>query len=203
MKRSTFLAAALATAALAGCAGMGMSTATGWETLIDGEQGLGNFNRIGDANWRPEQGAIVADQGKGGYLVSHKSYRDFQLRAEFWADTTTNSGVFLRATEPGKIAAASAYEVNIFDQRPDPSYGTGAIVNVAKVVPMPKAGGHWNIYEITARGSRLTVVLNGVRTVDVEDSKFPQGPIALQYGLGANDAPGGPIKFRKVLIRSL
>ena len=203
MKRSTFLAAALATAALAGCAGMGMSSNAGWETLIDGEQGLSNFNRIGDANWRPEQGAIVADQGKGGYLVSQKAYRDFQLRAEFWADTTTNSGVFLRATEPGKIAAASAYEVNIFDQRPDPTYGTGAIVNVAKVVPMPKAGGQWNVFEITARGSHLTVVLNGVRTVDVEDSKFPQGPIALQYGLGANDAPGGPIKFRKVQIRSL
>ena len=30
-----------------------------------------------------------------------------------------------------------------------------------------------------------------------------EGPIALQYGLGAKDAPGGPIKFRKVQIRSL
>ncbi|MDB5957927.1 DUF1080 domain-containing protein [Ramlibacter sp.] len=203
MKRSTFLAAALCAATLAGCAGMGMSGNAGWETLIDGEQGLANFDRIGEANWRAEQGAIVADRGAGGYLVSRKPYRDFQLRAEFWADATTNSGVFLRATEPAKIAAATAYEVNIFDQRPDPSYGTGAIVNVAKVVPMPKAGGQWNVYEITARGSHLTVVLNGVRTVDVEDSKFAQGPIALQYGLGANDRPGGPIKFRKVLIRSL
>jgi len=203
MKRSTFLAAVLSAAALAGCAGMGPSAGAGWETLIDGEQGLANFHPIGDANWRPEQGAVVADRGKGGYLVSHKAYRDFQLRVEFWADTTTNSGVFLRATNPAKIEAASSYEVNIFDQRPDPTYGTGAIVNVAKVVPMPKAGGQWNVYEITARGSRLTVVLNGVRTVDVDDSKFPQGPIALQYGLGANDAPGGPIKFRKVQIRSL
>ncbi len=203
MKRSTFLAAALSAAALAGCTGMGMSANAGWETLIDGEQGLANFNPIGDANWRPEKGAIVADGGKGGYLVSRKPYRDFELRAEFWADHTTNSGVFLRATNPAKIEAASSYEVNIFDQRPDPSYGTCAIVNVAKVVPMPKAGGQWNVYEITARGSHLTVVLNGVKTVDVEDTKFPQGPIALQYGLGAKDIQGGAIKFRKVQIRSL
>jgi hypothetical protein len=36
------------------------------------------------------------------------------------------------------------HEVNIFDRRPDPTYGTGAIVDVAKVSPMPKAGGQWN-----------------------------------------------------------
>jgi len=31
---------------------------------------LDNWNRIGDANWRAEDGAIVADKGKGGHLVS-------------------------------------------------------------------------------------------------------------------------------------
>ena len=70
---------------------------------------------MGDANWRAEDGAIVADKGKGG----------FQIRAEFWADHTTNSGIFIRCAEPDKITATNAYEVNIYDQRPDPSYGTG------------------------------------------------------------------------------
>ena len=175
----------------------------GWITLIDGATGLDNWNRIGDANWRAEDGAIVADKGKGGYLVSKNSYKDFQIRAEFWADHTTNSGIFIRCSDPQKVSATSAYEVNIFDQRPDPSYGTGAIVNVAKVSPMPKAGGKWNTYEITAKGPRLTVTLNGVRTVDVEDSKFASGPFALQYGSGPKDAPGGVIKWRKVQIKSL
>jgi hypothetical protein len=202
MERSTFLAAAVAAALLAGCAGMG-GPGAGWENLIDGEQGLTNFHPVGEANWRPEQGAIVADRGAGGFLVSNKPYRDFELRAEFWADHTTNSGIFLRATNPAKIEAVSSYEVNIFDQRPDPTYGTGAIVNVAKVVPMPKAGGHWNVYEITARGPHLTVMLNGVKTADVEDARFAAGPVALQYALGANNIPGGAIKFRKVQIRPL
>jgi len=175
----------------------------GWVTLIDGAKGLDNWNRVGDANWRAEDGAIVADKGKGGFLVSKSSYKDFQIRAEFWADHTTNSGVFLRCTDPEKITATSAYEVNIFDQRPEPSYGTGAIVNVAKVSPMPKAGGKWNTYEITAKGSHLTVVLNGVQTVDVQDSQHAQGPFALQFGNGPKDAPGGVIKWRKVQIKPL
>src|SRR5437773_6208618 len=129
---------------LFGCATSGEDA--GWITLIDGTaRSLDNFNRLGDANWRVEDGAVVADKGKGGLLVSKNSYKDFQIRAEFWADHTTNSGIYIRATNPNKINSTTAYEVNIFDHRSDPSYGTGAIVNYAKVAPMPKAGGKWNI----------------------------------------------------------
>src|SRR5262245_55676313 len=77
--------------------------ADGWVTLIDGDTGLDNFNRIGDANWRAEGGAIVADKGKGGHLVSKKSYKDFQIYAEFWSEETTNSGIFIRGTQPQKV----------------------------------------------------------------------------------------------------
>jgi len=173
----------------------------GWTTLIDGEKGLENWNRVGDANWRPEDGAIVAYRGKGGFLVSKSSYKDFQLRAEFWADPTTNSGVFIRLANPKRIGADNSYEVNIFDQ--DPAYGTGAIVNFAKVSPMPKAGGKWNTLEITAKGRQLTVVLNGVQTVDFQQAKLVQGPLALQYGTGAKNAEGGPIKWRRVQVKPL
>ena len=77
-----------------GCAYMpfGQSDA-GWTTLIDGATGLDNWNRVGDANWRAEGGAIVADKGKGGFLVSKNSYKDFQIRAEFWADHTDRKSV--------------------------------------------------------------------------------------------------------------
>jgi len=185
-----------------GCSYMPWSDA-GWTTLIDGNAGLDNFNRVGDANWRAEGGAVVADKGKGGHLVSKNSYKDFQIRAEFWADHTTNSGIFIRLSDPQKITATNSYEVNIYDQRPDPSYGTGGIVNFAKVAPMPRAGGKWNTYEITAKGSQLIVVLNGAQTVNIQDDKFAQGPFALQFGNGPNDAPGGAIKWRKVQIKAL
>jgi hypothetical protein len=175
----------------------------GWVTLIDGARGLENWNRVGDANWRAEDGAIVADKAQTtSFLVSKQSYKDFQIRAEFWADHNTNSGIFMRLSDPIKIGSANSYEVNIYDQRPDPSYGTAAIVDFAKVAPMPKAGGKWNTFLITAKGTNLVVEFNGVQTVNINDSKFASGPFALQFG-NHGKAPGGAIKWRKVQVREL
>jgi len=170
----------------------------GWTTLFDGKN-LDHWNRLGEANWTVVDGIVQADKkvGEGSaFLVSKNVYTDFQLRVEFWVDTAANSGIFIRCTDPHKISTATGYEVNIFDTRPEPSYGTGAIVNVAKVDPMPKAGGQWNTFEITAKGPQLTVILNGTKTVEVQDSQFASGPLALQYGAGV-------VKFRKVEIKPL
>jgi Domain of Unknown Function (DUF1080) len=170
-----------------------------WTTVVDGKS-MGNFGRVGAANWRVEGGAIVADKLEGkdpAYLVTKTNYKDFQIYAEFWSDEDANSGIFIRCKDPAKIDAVLCYEVNIFDKRPDPKYGTGAIVDVAAVVPMPKAAGKWNTYEITAQGNHFVVILNGQKTVDVtNDRLLAAGPIALQYGSGV-------MKFRKVQIRSL
>ena len=204
MKRFITLGIGFTIAVLALVSCSSMPGQASWTTLVDGASGLDNFDRVGDANWRAEDGAIVADKAKvASYLVSRNSYRDFQIKAEFWADHTTNSGIFIRLSDPKKVAATNSYEVNIYDQRPDPSYGTAAIVDFAKVSPMPKAGGKWNTFLITAKGSNLTVVFNGVQTVNVQDSKYASGPIALQFGNGPNDAPGGAIKWRKVQISPL
>jgi Domain of Unknown Function (DUF1080) len=191
--------AAVTTLALSGCSTM--SGDTGWTTLVDEKGGQSNFNVIGDANWRMVDGALQADKGSG-FLVSKNSYGDFEIKAEFWADENANSGIFIRMSDTKTITAANSYEVNIFDKRPDPLYGTGAIVDIAKVSPMPKAAGKWNTYEITAKGNQLIVKLNGVQTVDVRDGKFTNGPLALQYAPGVVK-DSGTIKFRKVQIRPL
>jgi hypothetical protein len=204
MKRaSSAILLLVAAGVLAACAHM--SSGGNWETLIDGQNGLANWNRTGDANWRAEGGAVVADKGKGGFLVSKNSYRDFEIRAEFWAESDTNSGVFIRCVDPSKPGATGCYEVNIWDIRPDPKYATGGIVDHA-AVPVPiihKAGGRWNVYEISAKGSQLTVWLNGVLTASIQNSTLPSGPFALQYGTGVKGVQGGAIKWRKVQIRSL
>jgi hypothetical protein len=197
MSRIAPLAGATTVALLLGaCAQLGIG---GWTTLVDGTKGLDNFNRVGEANWSGTDGAIQATAGGSNpaYLVTKVPYKDFELHAEFWASDDANSGIFMRCQNPGAINDESCYEANIFDTRPDPTYGTGAIVKVAKLNgPMIKAGGKWNSYDITVRGNRLIVVLNGTRTVDVEDSKFASGPIALQWGRGT-------IKWRKVEIKPL
>jgi hypothetical protein len=190
------LAAIATTALLASCGTMG--DGGGWTTLVDGEKGMDNFTRVGEANWSASDGAVQASAGgkDPAYLVSKQSYTNFAMRVEFWASDDANSGVFLRCQDRNTVTDENCYEANIFDQRPDPTYGTGAIVKVAKVSPMPKAGGKWNTYEITARGTQLVLVLNGVKTVDVQDSKLASGPFALQWGRGT-------IKFRKVQIRAI
>jgi hypothetical protein len=203
MNRRSIIASGLL---LIGCAALPWShqasAQAGWVTLFDG-MNLNNFTPIGDANWRLEDGVVVADKGNG-FLVSKDAYADYQIRAEFWVDADANSGIFIRCTDPAKVSGQNAYEVNIFDKRPGSEYGTGAIVNVAKVSPMPKAGGKWNVYEITAKGPQFTVVLNGMKTVDgAQDSKHARGYVALQYGPGAPNTGPGVVKFRKVEIRRL
>ena len=184
---------AIAGAGLAGCAGMG--SGAGWVTVLDGTS-LDGWTPVGQGNWSIVEGTVQGKNGNAGFLVSKDSYADFEIRAEFWADDDANSGIFIRCQDRIKITADNSYEANIFDKRPDPVYGTGAIVNIAKVVPMPKAGNRWNVYEITARGDHLVVVLNGQKTVDVRDGKHRSGPFALQ-------SAAGTIRFRKVQIRNL
>jgi len=199
MQRLSMLAAGLLIGAAAfQFSGAASGQSDGWITLVDSSK-MGDWDEVGKANWAMKDGALVVDRLDGkdlAYLVSKDSYKDFQIKAEFWVSDDANSGIFIRCEQPKSIGGKTCYEVNIFDQRPDPSYGTGAIVDVAKVDPMPKAGGKWNTYEITAQGPHFVVVLNGQKTVDAEDSKHPSGPIALQYGQGV-------VKFRKVQIKPL
>jgi hypothetical protein len=164
--------------------------------LFDGRT-LDGWTAVGDADWRVERGAITADRGAMSFLVSRDSYRDFELRVEFWVSPDANSGIFIRCSDRATITAVNSYEVNIFDTRPDPAYGTGAIVNLARVSPMPRAGGRWNLMVIRARGDRLDVVMNGRTTVaGVRDATHREGPVALQYGTGL-------VRFRRVEIRTL
>jgi hypothetical protein len=110
----------------------------------------------------------------------------------------------MRCADPKNLTDKTCYEANIFDQRPDQTFATGGIVHRGKVLQSVKAGGQWNTFEITARGSKMTVALNGIKTAQIDNVESPSGPIALQYGtLPPKGEPGGIIKFRKVQVREL
>jgi Domain of Unknown Function (DUF1080) len=157
---------------------------------------LDGWTALGSGNWSLVEGTLQGKAGTAGFLVSARDYADFDLRAEFWADEDCNSGIFIRCQDRSKITADNAYEVNIFDKRPDPTYATGAIVNFAKVAqPAPKAANRWNTFEVSARGERITVLLNGQQTAELREAKFKTGPIALQ-------SAGGTVRFRQVLLRA-
>ena len=74
MKRSPAVTIALLligfTAFLYSYRASGQTTNTGWITLFDGKN-LDNWSPIGTANWKLEDGSVVADNGNGnGFLVS-------------------------------------------------------------------------------------------------------------------------------------
>ena len=193
MKRTTFALVLAFGLTLGLTPGLTLSAQGAWKTLLDGRS-MDQWTPIGMANWRPVDGAIQSDNGMGGFLVSKGTYADFELRAEVWVSPDANSGIFIRGDNPKQITAMNAYEVNLYDMRPDPAYRTGGIVDLAKPMSMMNAGNRWNVMEITAKGPRLTVRLNDTPMVDVQDTKHARGVIALQAGVGT-------VKFRKVEIR--
>jgi hypothetical protein len=199
MGRLLMLLAAAALSGFAVNAALGQVASDGFVALFDGKN-LDHWQGDGKAQFAIEDGAIVAKGKKDpkdiAYLVSKEKYKDLQLRAEVWVSEDANSGIMIRCEEPAKIDAKTCYEFNIFDTRPDPSYGTGAIVFIAEVDPMPKAGGKWNTMEITAKGRDLSLIFNGQKTAQTHNGLHTDGFIALQFGEGT-------VKFRKVELKRL
>ena len=167
---------------------------SGWVMLTDGRN-MNNFDQAGNASWRIAEQAVVADSGSG-FLVTKQSYDNFRLRAEFWADEGTNSGIFIRCENPQQPSGQSCYEINIFDNNPMRGNATGSIPNVAPVDRALSTELRWNSLEIEAKGPQLNVSVNGERTVSVRDPKHARGRIALQRNAGV-------IYFKNVEIQPL
>jgi hypothetical protein len=202
MKRLSVVTLALAATFITLWTTLGASaqSGAGWTQLFDGKTVPGMDSVGPSANWRVENGELVADKlsaDKGtNHLLTREKYKDFEIYMEFWSDEKVNSGLFIRCQDPKNPGARSCYEVNIFDGRPDPTYGTGAIVYFAEVNPMPKAAGKWNTFEIVAKGRQITVKLNGQQTVNLHNGMFEEGPFTLQYGSGV-------LKVRKLAVKKL
>ena len=69
--------------------------------------------------------------------------------------------------------------------------------------------GEWNAFEITMKGDRLTVVLNGITVI--ENAQLPgvpaKGPLALQHHgdkkNGVWSSPPSLVQFRNIAIQEL
>ena len=76
----------------------------GWVQLFDGKT-VPALDSVGpSANWRVENGELVADKlaaDKGtNHLLTKEKYKDFQIHLEFWSDEKVNSGLFIRCQDP-------------------------------------------------------------------------------------------------------
>ena len=145
----------------------------------------------GGSHWEVVNGLLMACGEPAGYLTSDKSYKNFILSIEFMCAEDTNSGVFLHAANE-----AGGHEVPIWKQQPA-GYDTGAIVDTAKTArPFNFNPNQWNRYEIKVDGDHIVVVLTGETTLDIHDTKFPEGAFRLQY-------QKFPIAFRNIKMRLL
>jgi len=145
----------------------------------------------GGSHWEVVDGLLTPCGEPTGYLTSDRSYKNFVLSIEFKCGDDTNSGVFVRSPQEN-----GGYEVQIWRQQPA-GYDTGAIVGIAKTArKYAFKADEWNRYQITADGDHLVVALNGETTLDIQDTRFSEGQIRLQY-------QQFPISFRNIKIRSL
>ena len=162
--------------------------------LIDGPE-LQQWIAVGEANWRTENGELVADGAGEGFLMTRSSYQDFRLNLEFWIDETTNSGVFVRCQDRANILPDTCFEVNIWDNHPQQDARTGAIV-LKVMPPLQKivTVGRWNTMDITAEGQKLVVRVNSQITALMDRADTAPGFIALQHW------EKGTVRFRNIQV---
>ena len=179
----------------------------GWYPLFDGRSFDGWIVPEG-ADWNVTDGEIVVETGANNLLIYDETFSDFELRVDFLAAKSGNSGVFVRMN--GKVLAPGAmgYEVNIAP--PGNPYPTGSIVRVeagAEGKP-PKFGvsrkstgvvesDEWRTYEISAIGGKFTIRIDGETVAELEDpDPLAEGYIGLQHNQGK-------AQFRNVKMRRL
>ncbi len=169
---------------------------------------LTNWEAIGKAEWRVEDGVIVGGQDgdpkRSGRLKTKQHFADFQFDVEFLIDEhgKYNSGIYLRDVPDMK---GQRYQVNI-------GRGVaGEYIGLFRDDWLDKGDekdehrkpGEWNQLRIRAVGPRIQVWLNGEKIVEyTEPNPKPEdlaaGSITLQtYGA---EGHAGWVKFRNLKL---
>lgn len=151
------------------------STATaGFTRLFDG-QSLAGWTGAKDA-YGVENGAIVCKPGTSGNLLTEKEYGDFVFRFEFKLTEGANNGLGIRCPPRAQgNLHLDGIELQILDHRAakyaaiKPYQFHGSVYGIAPAKKeFLKPTGEWNRQEVTVRGRRIQVVLNGTMIVDVD-----------------------------------
>ena len=90
--------------------------ADGWIALFDGES-LYGWRPQKAANFRVENGTIVADSGEVCLLCTTTQFADYVLKVDFRSDLKTNSGIFLRTSPDPRNVTRDCYELNLKHHR--------------------------------------------------------------------------------------
>jgi hypothetical protein len=163
---------------------------------LDGWEPMG---RKADNHWVVQDGVLVNEE-HGSNLRTTRSFDDFKLHFEVNVPEHANSGFYLR----GRYEVQIEYEP--LEQNP-PERRIGSIYGrIAPTPEQPRTPGQWETFDVTLVGREVTVVRNGVTTIDHKEIDGITGG-----ALNANEASPGPfyiqgdhtggIKFRNITVQ--
>ena len=180
----------------------------GLKPLFNGRS-LDGWTKIEGGVWEVAEGVLIGRHGKnwttnpektGSWLSTEKEYGDFRLELQFTINKGGNSGVLFRSAHE-KNPSFTGYEMQIHDSpgRPPSKGGVGSIYDlVAPTKNVIRPAGQWNTVTIVAKGPKITIEMNGEKTIDTEQRRSMRGYIGLQ----AHD-DRSEVKFRNIRIEEL
>jgi len=123
----------------------------------------------------------------------------------------SDSGVYVRGSSRAQINiwAWPIGSGEVYGYRMDPKMPPEVRAGVTPKANADRDIGQWNEFEITMKGDRLTVVLNGITVLD--NAQLPgvpaRGPLALQHHGQKKDGvwtgPPSLVQFRNISIKAL
>lgn len=135
---------------------------TGWQTAAGQPVTKG---------WVVKDGALVREAG-GGDIWTKDRFADFVLDLEF--KTAGNSGVFFRTDNP-KDNVQTGIEIQVDVPAKPGKHSVGAIYDLVPPTRDNTKKGEWNRMRITAKGSRITVEINGEKVNEMDLDRWTEG----------------------------
>jgi len=124
----------------------------------------------GNPVWKVEKGVLHGGEPRGSWLLSEKEFSNFELEFEFKLGERGNSGCALRVPMYGD-PAFDGIELQMADYRYNPeakdSELTGGLYRAVAPKKQVYKPVEWNKYQITCKGDRIKVILNGELIQDV------------------------------------
>ena len=201
---SVFLFGAVALAA----ATVSAQESAGFHPLFNGKDLSGWVTPADKSLFTVENGEIVGRTTekileKNEFLVTDKSYGDFVLKAKVKI-RNGNSGIQFRS-ERKDDGVVSGPQADVADDQWGLLYeerrrGILQRYPLDQAKKLLRADG-WNEFVITAKGSHVTIDLNGTRIIDRDDPKFDkEGIIALQIHRWPDPME---VRFKDIEIKEL
>jgi hypothetical protein len=164
-----------------------------WTPLFNGKD-LSGWVKMNGAVFSVTNHLLHLEGGKG-WLRTEKEFGDFILEAEWRGlQTNYNSGFFVRAPLAGDPWAADIWQVNT-KQTGIGELLQGPAKKVKSVTP-PLPAGEWVKFRVEARGTNLSLAVNGKPAWEFHELKPARGYLGLQ-------AEGKAFDFRNIRIMEI